>query len=61
MLTLVRLGHLSGPPHRSVSCCIDTSDSKVGKAEPAVPSSTFDGKQAQTVRNSDGDEESIQN
>jgi hypothetical protein len=33
MLTLARLVHLSGPPHRSVTCCIDTSENKSGKAK----------------------------
>jgi len=50
MLTLARLVHLSGPPHRSATCCIDTSESKSGKAKSGVPSSTLGGKQAQTER-----------
>ena len=33
MLTLARLVHLSGPPHRPATCCIDTSESKSGKAK----------------------------
>ena len=32
MLTLIQLVHLSGPLHRRATCCIDTSQSRLGSA-----------------------------
>jgi hypothetical protein len=44
----IQMVHLRGPLDRPATCCIDTSESKSGKAESGVPSCTFGGKQAQT-------------